>query len=245
MGRSAVLIILLLAITGCSVGMAMSGKKNPNLGAVQVGSTRGEVELQLGPPYKTASLPNGLRSDMYEYEIGNEPSAGRAIGHGVMDILTFGIWEVVGTPIEGVIGDKYDLNIIYNSDDTVASINAPVKRTVASQNATAPAVAAAPIPAGKSFKLVGVSDDTFSGQETDRAEALLDAKHKACLKGGANIVSAFSCAAASPFAIEVDAEFDELVDPGFDLTDVGYDSDQKTYKVVLAGRYKGGITAMK
>ena len=47
-----------------------------------------------------------MRVDLYEYEIGNKPSAGRAIGHGVMDILTLGLWEIIGTPIEGFQGEK-------------------------------------------------------------------------------------------------------------------------------------------
>lgn len=80
-------------------------EKQPELGAVRVGATRGEIELQLGAPIEVRE-ENGRRVDIYEYEIGNEPSAGRAIGHGVMDVLTLGIWEVVGTPVEGFQGEK-------------------------------------------------------------------------------------------------------------------------------------------
>ena len=117
------LVLTVLALTGCSVGMAMSGKKEPNLGVVRVGQTRGVVELELGSPIKTVSLPDGNRLDVYEYEIGNEPSAGRAIGHGVMDVLTLGLWEVVGTPIEGFQGDKNRLSIAYTKEDKVLSVN--------------------------------------------------------------------------------------------------------------------------
>ena len=81
---------------GCSVGMALSGKEEPNLGAIQVGSTRGEIELHLGSPVKTTTLPDGKRVDIYEYEIGDEPSPGRAAFHGAMDVLTIGLWEIVG-----------------------------------------------------------------------------------------------------------------------------------------------------
>jgi len=109
-------------LSACSVGMAMSGSDNPNLGAVKVGATRGEVELQLGSPIRSASLDNGRRTDIYEYEIGNEPSAGRAVGHGVMDVLTLGLWEVVGTPIEGFQGEKYQATISYDENDRVVEI---------------------------------------------------------------------------------------------------------------------------
>ncbi len=110
-------------IAGCSVVMAVSGKKDPNLGAFRVGSTRGEAELQLGSPIASVTTPEGNRTDIYEYELGNEPSAGRAIGHGVMDVLTIGLWEVVGTPIEGFTGSKHRITLVYGPDDRIISIN--------------------------------------------------------------------------------------------------------------------------
>jgi hypothetical protein len=116
-------LICWLGNSGCSVGMAMSGKDNPNLGMVREGASRGEIELTLGPPVNTVSIGEGKRIDIYEYEIGNEPSAGRAIGHGIMDILTLGIWEVIGTPIEGVQGSKYKLQVTYDKNDRVIAIN--------------------------------------------------------------------------------------------------------------------------
>jgi hypothetical protein len=70
-----------------------------------------------------------LRSKAGEYQIGNEPSAGRAVGHAVMDVLTLGIWEIAGTPIEGFQGEKYRATVIYGDDDKVTGI-----KTKASSN---------------------------------------------------------------------------------------------------------------
>lgn len=120
-GWMAIVILLCFFMTGCSVGMAMSGKKEPQLGAVRSGATRGEVELQLGHPVE-AREENGHRVDIYEYEIGNEPSAGRAIGHSVMDVLTLGLWEVAGTPIEGMQGEKKRLAVTYDDHDVVTHV---------------------------------------------------------------------------------------------------------------------------
>ncbi len=117
------LVLSLMMLTACSVGMALSGKKEPDLGALRVGATRGEVELQLGRA-KEVFQQDGKRIDIYEYEIGNEPSAARAIGHGVMDFLTLGLWEVVGTPVEGFQGEKRQLRITYDKDDKVIAIGA-------------------------------------------------------------------------------------------------------------------------
>ena len=121
--RAACLFFSFFLLSACSVGMALSGNDNPDLGALKVGATRGEVQLHLGPPATSQTLENGQRLDVYEYEIGNEPSAGRAAAHGVMDILTLGIWEVVGTPIEAIQGDKYKATIKYDKNDKVIDIS--------------------------------------------------------------------------------------------------------------------------
>jgi hypothetical protein len=122
MDRIAAAIIVIGALSGCSVGMALSGSQNPDLGAIRVGASRGEVELHLGSPIKSILLEDGRRADVYAYEIGNEPSGGRAAGHAVMDVLTLGIWEVVGTPIEGVQGEKYNATIVYDENDRVVDL---------------------------------------------------------------------------------------------------------------------------
>ena len=100
----------------------MSGEKDPDLTVVRTGASRGEVELQLGEPKTTTALEDGAVRCVYAYQLGNTPSAGRAIGHGAMDVVTFGLWEVVGTPIEAVSGDKYELAITYDKDSKVSEI---------------------------------------------------------------------------------------------------------------------------
>lgn len=116
------LCCLTIISTGCAVGMALSGEQEPDLGAFAVGATRGEVELQLGRPVSTASRPDGGRTDVYEYELGDEPSAARAIGHGVMDLMTLGFWEIVGTPIEATQGEKRRVVVEYDAKDRVMMI---------------------------------------------------------------------------------------------------------------------------
>ena len=99
----------------------MSGKPDPNVGALDVGSSRDVVLLNLGQPTRTLATEEG-RTDYFQLERGNQPSAGRAVGHAVMDVLTLGIWEVVGTPIEGFTGDEFTLTIHYDADDKVTKI---------------------------------------------------------------------------------------------------------------------------
>jgi len=39
-----------------------------------------------------------------------------------MDLMTLGLWEVVGTSIEIANGDKFQIAITYNADETVETI---------------------------------------------------------------------------------------------------------------------------
>jgi hypothetical protein len=40
----------------------------------------------------------------------------------MMDVLTLGLWEVVGTPIEGVQGDTYHATVTYDRSDKVVEV---------------------------------------------------------------------------------------------------------------------------
>lgn len=126
--------IVLTSSSGCSVFMAASGKREPNLSMIIIGAHRAEVELQLGSPRTTLANAGGqYRTDTYEYELDNEPSAGRAVAHGVMDLLTLGLWEVVGTPVEAFKGEKRQMVITYGPDDRVAGINRPPTAVIQGQ----------------------------------------------------------------------------------------------------------------
>ncbi len=56
-------------LQACSVGMALSGEEQPNLGAIRAGSTRGGVEVHLGNSVQATSYPDGSRVDVYEYQL--------------------------------------------------------------------------------------------------------------------------------------------------------------------------------
>lgn len=108
-----------LSLSACSVGMALNGQKDPDMSVVKKGAYRPDVELQLGEPIKTSKQADGTTAALYEYEVGNEPSAGRAVAHGAMDVLTLGLWEVVGTPVELATGDKHKISVLYDQQDHV------------------------------------------------------------------------------------------------------------------------------
>jgi hypothetical protein len=103
-------------LTACSVGMAVSGEENPDLSVVAEGCSRVEIERELGAPQSVRELEGGDLECQYRYEIGDEPSAARAAGHATLDVLTIGLWELVGTPTELSQGDEFELTVVYGSD---------------------------------------------------------------------------------------------------------------------------------
>ena len=110
----AAIALALLPLAGCSVGMALSGENDPDLSVLRVGTSRGEVEMQLGRPAAEILADDGLTYATYAYSLGNQPSAGRAVAHGVMDVLTLGLWEVVGTPVEAAAGKENEHAVIHS-----------------------------------------------------------------------------------------------------------------------------------
>ncbi len=83
-----VLLLCLPGLTGCSVGMAAHGYPEPDLSVLRVGASRGEVELQPFTALKQTTDDRGYTTVVYEYHIGGEGSAGRAVGWAIADVLT-------------------------------------------------------------------------------------------------------------------------------------------------------------
>ncbi len=114
-------LLCMSSLSACSVVMSLDGKDEPDLTVVKQNVSRSDIEMQLGDPITIEQKPNGQIVAVYEYEVGKEPSTGRAVAHGVMDVLTLGIWEAVGTPIEHFKGNMIHLTAIYTQDGRLIS----------------------------------------------------------------------------------------------------------------------------
>ena len=99
-----VLVLFPMLLQSCSVGMALSGNKQQDISTFYVGADRLFVHGRTGFPDSSIQDKDGKWIDTYLIISGDEPSTGRAIGHGAMDVLTLGLWEVIGTPFEAVVG---------------------------------------------------------------------------------------------------------------------------------------------
>ena len=119
--------IVLIALSGCSVAMSASrSAAKGDLNLMQPGTERSIVENSFGPPDMTASLDNGKTKVIYKIDIDAHSAEARnaaVAGHLVADVLTLGLWEVVGTPLELAAQDKMtSYIIIYNDKNVIESV---------------------------------------------------------------------------------------------------------------------------
>ncbi len=113
------LLLIVVSLSGCSAVMAAKGKREANVSALQYGDTKNMVLAKIGYQPIRSYMDKEKQVEVYEIEYGNEASTGRAIAHGTLDILTLGIWELVGTPMEAVKGEKTYLTVEYKDGKLV------------------------------------------------------------------------------------------------------------------------------
>lgn len=123
----AALFTLALAVSssGCSVVMAAKQPPRKDLSVLSVGTPRSLLIAELGQPVSTTTTRDGKTVDVFSFQQGYSKVAkgGRALFHGVADVATFGLWEVLGTPTEMVFdGTKMSYEVTYDDEDRVENI---------------------------------------------------------------------------------------------------------------------------
>lgn len=113
-----------LNLTGCSVFMAAQGS-GVDVNTLSTCKTRTCLINHGATPIQSTKNRQGIiTSETFQAQLPTG-SAARAAMHGVLDVATLGIWEVAGTPIEAVKGEKkmYSVKAIYGADgDTIKSL---------------------------------------------------------------------------------------------------------------------------
>lgn len=123
--KAIMIVCFFILSTSCAVVKATNQPEKKDLNVLQQGVTRDKVVAELGKPVDS-TFKSGKRVDTYSFVQGYSKTAKtlRALGHGVADVSTFGLWEVVGTPIEGVAnGRKVQVVVKYDKSDKVENVN--------------------------------------------------------------------------------------------------------------------------
>jgi hypothetical protein len=122
---SLVLALLLVSCsTGCSVMMAAKAPGKKNLGVLTPGMPRAKVIAELGAPLETTRDPTEIR-DIFGFKQGySTPTrVGRASFHAVADVMTYGLWEIAATPLEGALdGEDVRAEVLYDSQQYVQRV---------------------------------------------------------------------------------------------------------------------------
>ena len=115
------LLVLILFVEGCSVIMAGKKHTRKDTKVVIIGESRDIIVQTLGPPDMSATTESGSK-DIYKIveSAGTGGSKFFAIaGHATMDVLTLGLWEIVGTPLELATQESPTSFILYYNKDYI------------------------------------------------------------------------------------------------------------------------------
>lgn len=113
--------IAALLLSSCSVYMATNQPPKRNLAVLRPGTDRDLVIAELGAPVTTEKTSDGSK-DIYTFVQGYSKlnKAGRALFHGTADLFTIGLWEAVGTPVEGAFdGKRISVRVTFDPEGKV------------------------------------------------------------------------------------------------------------------------------
>ena len=118
------ILIICLITSGCSVFMAAKQPGKKNVALFKAGTPRSILLAEFGNPIVSEER-NGKKYEIFKFVQGYSAGAkaGRAVFHGAADVLTLGVWEVVGTPTEGVFsGKELSYEVSYDENNRIDSV---------------------------------------------------------------------------------------------------------------------------
>jgi hypothetical protein len=110
-------------LTGCSVFMATKQPDKKNLDLMCEGTPRSVLVEEFGEPIAVKEV-EGHPTEVFRFVQGYSKGAktARAVFHGTADVLTLGLWEVIGTPAEAAYdGEKLYYEVTYDENERVVS----------------------------------------------------------------------------------------------------------------------------
>ncbi len=96
------LCIALLALSACSVSKAANQPESKDLSVLHLYNTRMNIIGEFGAPTGTETNPQGFKVDTFSFVNGYSAASrsARAVGHGLADVASLGLWELAGNSIE-------------------------------------------------------------------------------------------------------------------------------------------------
>jgi hypothetical protein len=120
----ALMALVIFTAASCSVFMATKQPDKKDVSVFVKGTPRSVVMAEFGSPVQTEEK-DGCKIDTFRFKQGYSKTAkaGRALFHATADVLTIGLWEAAGTPVEAIFtGDDAIVVVRYGTDDRVAAV---------------------------------------------------------------------------------------------------------------------------
>ena len=116
------LIGVIAIFSSCSVIMAAK-KEGTNVENLQQSRCRGQIIAQGATLISSERLPSKELVEVYQFKK-EQGSAARAFMHGVLDVSTLGLWEVLGTPVEACMSENkcFVVKVYYDEQEFVKKI---------------------------------------------------------------------------------------------------------------------------
>jgi hypothetical protein len=118
------LLCFMLLSSGCAVFMAAKQPDKKNVELFKIGTPRSMLLAEFGMP-TVSEIKDGKKHEIYKFVQGYSAGAkaGRALFHGAADVMTLGLWEIVGTPAEAVFnGDEMAYEVSYDEASRVDEV---------------------------------------------------------------------------------------------------------------------------
>lgn len=121
---AATISVVALTQTGCSAVMAAKQPPKKDLSLVTNGMPRSAILAEIGAPI-SSEMKNGKRVDVFSFTQGYSTAnrVSRTLFHGLADVATIGLWEIIATPTEAAFdGKKAAFEITYDTSDRVEHV---------------------------------------------------------------------------------------------------------------------------
>ena len=122
MNKTIILLPFLVFFTNCAVYMAATQPAKKAIELFRPGTPRALLLAEFGAPAVSEVDDDGLKREVFVFQQGYSTGAKvtRAVGHGVADIFTFGMWEAIGTPTEAIFdGNEMAYDVKYDEKENV------------------------------------------------------------------------------------------------------------------------------
>jgi hypothetical protein len=110
----------MIVAQGCSVAMASKEQTRKDLSVLRIGGDRDDIIQVIGAPYITTRNDDGSCKDVYKIVEDAQSKEGKTlavVGHAAMDVVTLGLWEIAGTPLELATKQEATTFILYYGPD--------------------------------------------------------------------------------------------------------------------------------